>query len=391
MHEAGLSGGVSPRVLERAELARLFHALAGRGYRIIGPTLRDGAIVYDDLAAPEQLPEGWADEQDGGRYRLKRRADGALFGHALGPHSWKRYLYPPQQRLFRARREGKRIDFHPEAPEVPRYALIGARACELEAILIQDRVFLGGPFPDPGYKARRERAFIVAVHCGQAGGTCFCVSMASGPKARAGFDLALAEVLQHGRHYFVVECGSARGAEALEPLALPEARPEELAAAARAIERAAGQMGRTLDTAGIKDLLYRNHDNPRWDGVAGRCLTCANCTLVCPTCFCTNVEDRTDLSGEHAERWRKWGSCFTLDFSHIAGGAVRASARSRYRQWLTHKLGTWLDQFGTSGCVGCGRCITWCPVAIDLTEEVRALRRLDAKRPRAPRAAGAQP
>jgi sulfhydrogenase subunit beta (sulfur reductase) len=133
-------------------------------------------------------------------------------------------------------------------------------------------------------------------------------------------------------------------------------------------------MGRTMDTKGIKELLYRNYENPRWDDVAKRCLTCGNCTMVCPTCFCTTVEDITDLTGEHVERWRKLDSCFTMDFSYIHGGSVRSSPRARYRQWMTHKLATWIDQFGTSGCVGCGRCITWCPVGIDITEETGAIR-----------------
>ena len=96
--------------------------------------------------------------------------------------------------------------------------------------------------------------------------------------------------------------------------------------------------------------------------------------MVCPTCFCTTVEDGTDLAGESAERTRRWDSCFTIDFSYVHGGSVRLRSRSRYRQWMTHKLATWIDQFGSSGCVGCGRCITWCPVAIDITEEVAAIR-----------------
>ncbi len=146
----------------------------------------------------------------------------------------------------------------------------------------------------------------------------------------------------------------------------------------RVVAKVAQQMGRTMDTAGLKDLLCRNYEHPRWDEVAARCLACANCTMACPTCFCTTVEDVTDLTGTHAERWRKWDSCFSLDFSYIHGGSVRSSARARYRQWMTHKLATWMDQFGTSGCVGCGRCITWCPVAIDITEEVRAIRESEA-------------
>lgn len=361
--------------LERAELPHLFAALQARGYQVVGPTVRDGAIVYDHLAQPEQLPVGWTDEQDGGTYRLRKRNDAALFGYVVGPHSWKKYLFPPEERLFRARRTADGFEVLPEKIAPPKLAFLGVRACELHAIAVQDKVFVGGAFADPSYQARRGNIFIVAVNCGLAGKTCFCVSMKTGPKATAGFDLALTEILEGDRHYFVIESGSEAGAEVLAELPQRLAEEPEISAAAAATERAVSQMGRKLETDGIKELLYRNLENPRWDEVAERCLSCANCTMVCPTCFCSNVEDVTDLTGEHAERWRKWDSCFTVGFTHLAGGgAVRSTVKSRYRQWLTHKLGTWIDQFGTSGCVGCGRCITWCPVAIDLTEEVRALR-----------------
>jgi len=360
--------------IERPHLRLVFDVLAGRGYRILGPTIREGAIVYDELEAPSDLPVGWTDEQDGGAYRLKKRADEAVFGFAVGPHSWKKYLHPPVLRLWKAERKGDGLQIAPEDEEPPKYAFIGVRSCELHAIAVQDRVLLGGTYVDPAYKKRRDRCFIVAVNCGQAGGTCFCVSMNTGPRATFGFDLALTEVLEGGRHYFVVEVGTEEGGEVLGEITHAEAGVEERASAAAVVARTAGQMGRSLDTAGIKELLYRNYEHPRWDEVAKRCLTCANCTMVCPTCFCSTVEDVTDLTGEHAERWRRWDSCFTLDFSHLHGGSVRTSNKSRYRQWMTHKLATWIDQFGTSGCVGCGRCITWCPVGIDITEEARAIR-----------------
>ncbi len=356
-------------------LNELFAALRRRQYRLVGPTLRDGAIVYDEIKSPADLPLGWTDEQDGGRYRLKRRDDKAHFGYAVGPHSWKKFLFPATTRLWKARRNGSEgFGVLEEKKEAPKYAFIGVRSCELHAIAIQDRVFLRDKYVDPVYKARRENAFIVAVNCGQAGGTCFCVSMKTGPKATFGFDLALTEVLEGGRHEFVVEVGTDRGADILREVSYREAGSDAPDAVERTVARAASQMGRTMDTSDIKDLLYRNFEHPRWDDVASRCLTCANCTMVCPTCFCSTVEDTTDLTGEHAERWRKWDSCFTMDFSYIHGGQVRASPKSRYRQWMTHKLATWIDQFGTSGCVGCGRCITWCPVGIDITEEVRAIR-----------------
>jgi ferredoxin len=361
-------------VIERHTLDALLAVLRQRAFTLLGPTVRDGAIVYDELAAASDLPIGWTDEQEGGRYRLKRRSDAAVFGYAVGPQSWKRFLHPPTVRLWHARRENGGFQVLAESDATPRFAFIGVRACELHAIAVQDRVLLAGRYVDPIYQARREDVFILAVNCGQAGGTCFCVSMQTGPHASSGFDLALTEILEHERHYFVVEVGTDRGADVLHEIPHRAASAEEQHAARRVVEHTAGQMGRHMETADLKDLLYRNLEHPRWEEVANRCLTCGNCTMVCPTCFCTTVEDTTDLTGEHAERWRQWDSCFTMDFSYIHGGSVRASAQSRYRQWLTHKLATWIDQFGTSGCVGCGRCITWCPVAIDITEEVRAIR-----------------
>ncbi len=362
------------KVLDLGNLQDLFSALGARGYQLTGPTVRDGAIVYDRLASVQDLPAGWSDEQDGGTYRLKRRDDDALFAFAVGPQSWKKFLLPPVTTLWRAERSGNGFKVIDRPENAVRYAFIGVRSCELHAIAIQDRVFLKGPYTDTAYLTRREDVFIVAVNCGQPGGTCFCVSMETGPRASSGFDLALTEVLAGKRHYFLVEVGTERGAEVLAGVEHREARAEEEREADSVLAGTAARMGRTMDTTDIEGLLYRNYEHPRWDDVAGRCLTCGNCTMVCPTCFCTTVEDITDLTGEEAQRVRKWDSCFTMDYSYIHGGSIRASPRSRYRQWLTHKLATWIDQFGTSGCVGCGRCITWCPVAIDITEEVHVIR-----------------
>ena len=361
-------------VVELSDLDHLFRALKNRNYEIIGPVVRDRAIVYDQISSARDLPSGWTDEQEGGKYQLKRRSDAAVFGYAVGPHSWKKFLHPPVQRLWQGKRDGNSFQVLPDSPQPPKRAFLGVRACELHAIAIQDKVFLQGPYVDPGYQARRDGVFIVAVNCSQAGGTCFCASMNTGPKATFGYDLSLTEVLSDGRHHFVVHVGTPLGVEVLSEVRHRSAGEAETQTADEVVKATAGQMCRQMDTVGIKELLYRNYEHPRWENVAARCLTCANCTMVCPTCFCTTVEDTTDLSGENAERWRKWDSCFTMDFSYIHGGNVRSSTKSRYRQWMTHKLATWIDQFGTSGCVGCGRCITWCPVGIDITEEVRAIR-----------------
>jgi ferredoxin len=348
--------------------------LIKRGYQVLGPAVRDGAIVYDVVESLSDLPIGWTDEQETGRYRLRRRNDEALFGYVVGPQSWKKYLHPAEVRLLTAERSGRTFRILNNEPAPPRRAFLGVRACELAAIAVQDRVLEGDRYRDPIYAARREGIFIVAVNCTQAAPTCFCTSMGTGPRVRGAYDLALTELVGPGKHEFVIEAGSDAGAEVLAELA-PSAASEALCREAEAaVERAASQIQRRLDTTGIRDLLYTNFDHLRWDNVAQRCLACANCTMVCPTCFCTTVEDVSDVTGTHAERWRKWDSCFSQNFSYIHGGSVRSSAKSRYRQWMTHKLASWIDQFGNSGCVGCGRCITWCPVGIDITEEVRAIR-----------------
>jgi sulfhydrogenase subunit beta (sulfur reductase) len=357
-----------------AGLGNLHQALKKAGYRIIGPRVHAGAISLGELESAADLPFGWGVTLSPGGYRLRQRDDQAAFGHSAGPGSWKEFLHPPRERLWSAHHgEAGAIQDDEFGEPDSKLAFLGVRPCDLRAIQIQDRV-LGGPaHPDSAYARRRAEVFIVAVNCTEPGETCFCVSMETGPQAGPGYDLLLTELTGASDHTFIVEAGSAAGAALLANLALMPADSANRRRAETAVESAATLMGRSMETDGLRELLAASHDADRWDEVAARCLTCGNCTMACPTCFCTTVEDVTDLTGDHAERWQSWASCFDIDFSYLHGGPVRSSGVSRYRQWLTHKLGTWHDQFGTSGCVGCGRCIVWCPVGIDITEEVAAL------------------
>jgi len=365
-------------------LASLVSRLLDAGYRVVGPTVRDGAIVLDEIVSADELPSGVTARHEAAEYRIESRDDGAVFGWAVGPHSWKQELLPPRVRLWRASAaaNGKPPTIEEDPSPARPLAIFGARPCDLRAIAIQDRVFLEGEYVERDYQLRREGVFIVVVNCGVPGGTCFCTSMGTGPRAEEGFDLALTEVLGD-EHRFVVEIGSERGREVLSAVPTRPATSDDVGAALLVTHEAARRMGRELDTLRLPEILAANRDNPRFRDVAARCLTCGNCTAVCPTCFCTSVEDVNDLADGSAERWRTWDTCFSLDFSYIHGGSVRRSPMSRYRNWLTHKFGTWVDQFGTSGCVGCGRCITWCPVGIDVTEELAALRATDQEVDRA--------
>jgi formate hydrogenlyase subunit 6/NADH:ubiquinone oxidoreductase subunit I len=360
-------------VVELEGFERLIPSLERRGFQVVGPTFRDGAIVYEPLRKLENLPAGWSDETEAGRYRLQKRNDGALFGYSVAPQSWKKFLHPAELRLFEVKRDRGAFHILNNTDSPPRYAFLGVRACELAAIRTQDRVFLEGRFTDPRYESRRRPVFIIAVNCTRAAPTCFCASMQTGPGVGKGFDLVVTEIMANGGHQFVIEVGTEAGAEILQEMSPREASPALCQQADEAV-RGASRQTRSIDTTGIRELLNESFDHPRWEKVATRCLSCANCTMVCPTCFCTTVEDASGINGGQAERLRKWDSCFTQAFSYIHGGSVRTSVKSRYRQWLTHKMASWIDQFGASGCVGCGRCIVWCPAGIDLTEEVRAIR-----------------
>ncbi|WP_067893425.1 4Fe-4S dicluster domain-containing protein [Nocardia vaccinii] len=357
-------------VIDRAGLDRLVEALWADEYRVIGPQPRDGAIVLDELASGAGLPDGLGVDCAPGRYRLRQRDDHAVFAHSAGPGSWKQFLHPPHHKVAEI---GPDLEITATDDGPTRMAFLGVRGCDLASIAILGRVLGGGDYPDRSFTARGRDLFVVAVNCTEPGGVCFCVSMGTGPGVSAGYDLALTEQIDDDGHRFLVDVGSDEGARVLARVGTRPAESTDLERARAAVSAAADRMGRAMPDVDVRAVIRESQESPHWQDVASRCLTCANCTMVCPTCFCTTTEDVTDLTGDHAERWERWASCYELDFSYLHGGSVRQSGESRYRQWLSHKLGTWYDQFGSSGCVGCGRCIAWCPAGIDLTAEVARL------------------
>jgi sulfhydrogenase subunit beta (sulfur reductase) len=356
-------------VLSKAGFQRLLDVLVEKGYRVVGPVLRDGAVMWETVERTADLPIGWRDQQEPGRYRLERSGDDRIFGVVHGPQSLKPFSFPPREPLLTIERSKNSFAAAPTMPKSEKVAVLGARPCDVAGLAMQDRIFLRDAYADPYYQARRDGLFVVAVNCTRALSTCFCASVGSGPQAKEGFDLALTE----SDEAFLVEAGSLEGREILSALEVTPASQAHIEKAESQIGSCAISQTRRLDTSKLPQALYDSHEHARWDEVAGRCLACANCTMVCPTCFCHTVEETPDLTMQRTEHARLWDSCFTQEHGYIHGKNLRPTIKDRYRMWLTHKLASWIDQFGTSGCVGCGRCITWCPVGIDLTEELPAL------------------
>ena len=358
--------------LPRSELDRLLGALRADGRKVIGPTIRDGAVVYTEIARVEELPIGWRADSEPGAYRLEQKGGDRAFDYGVGVTAWKRFTHPPRIPLTATSADGL---VESVEPDVPRLAFVGVRACELAALDIQERVLRAGPAGDADHAARRDASLVVAVECALAMSTCFCTSMGTGPEVTDGADLVLSE-LDDG---FTVRSLTPAGEKIVGSLALLAATSDQARASADQVAAVRAWIGDPVATDGLPARLRAVPDHPRWKEVAERCLACTNCTLVCPTCFCTSVSVASDLDGVTGTAERTWDSCFTLGFGRVAGDAnFRPRVADRYRQWLTHKFSTWWDQFGSTGCVGCGRCITWCPVGIDVREELLAIAPPDA-------------
>jgi sulfhydrogenase subunit beta (sulfur reductase) len=371
MAEIQLSVG-STVALPKAALEKLHANLDRMGYRILGPQIQDGTIVYKSLKSIHDLPKGYNSQQESASYRLVYTGHARYFDVTPGAQSWKQFFFPPQTELASYTRDEKghwQID--ERIADLTPLALFGVFPCDLAAIQIQDRIFLREEWKDPVYWSRRQSAFIMAVDCLHPCGTGFCASMGTGPKTNPGFDINLTEL----EDVFLVNVGSEAGRLVLEGIPILPTSAFWLQAAQKSLDEASSKMGRSLpQPENLPDLLLNNLDAHQWDDVAHRCMSCTSCTQVCPTCFCWDTHDAATLTGQTARREKLWDSCFNPDYSYIVGGNTRPNTRSRYRQWLTHKFGSWYAQFGSSGCVGCGRCITWCPAKIDVTAELRAIR-----------------
>ncbi len=354
-------------LLPRTDFDSLIAALKASGAQCLGPTLRDHAIVYAPLSTSAELPQGVHDQQAPGSYRLSKTNDARWFAWANGPQALKPLLFSPQEPLWQVEREmDGGLVFHTQVPEVHLTAVIGVRACDLAAMALQDQHFISGDNIDQAYASRRQQLIIVAVNCTHPASTCFCHATGDGPVIQDHYDILLDE-LDDG---FAIQTGSSRGEAIVAQLRLHALTPQHHQQIQAAHDAAVEHQSRYLPATDIAALLLQHQQAEHWQNIGDRCLACGNCTSVCPTCFCHHTIEQPELDGKITTRLRQWDSCFSQDHSYIHGITLRPDSASRYRQWLTHKFATWIAQYGRSGCVGCGRCISWCPVEIDVTEEL---------------------
>lgn len=278
-------------------------------------------------------------------------------------HLW----YQPWETLFTVRRDNGYLTW--ETPVV-KQAVFGIRPCDVHALLALDEVFLSHAPPDPYYQGRRQGTFILAANCIEAGETCFCASMGTGPGLSHDYDLLLTEL----DHEFLLEVGSEPGAALACQLHGKEPTTSDWDLKEHLLQKAAAGSQVTLNTDRLPEIMQSSANHPYWEEVTAKCFACANCTSVCPTCYCADIFDETDLSLHETKRKRRWSWCFLVEFGAVHGGNFRESRIDRLKQFMQHKLNFSVGQYDFFHCVGCGRCIVWCPANIDIAQTARVIR-----------------
>jgi len=334
---------------------------------VIGPSLSEGVVRLRELGGVGDLASGIVDIQSPGGYAIGGES-ALVFASVNGPDSPKRYLHPAEVELSKLADKGSGVELLSAFHSDRKYAFFGIRPCDLRGVGVMDRTMLMPGFEDPVYSTLRDDSIFIVVNCTRAGENCFCASMGTGPAAESGYDVAITELPE--KLLFDI---LGRSMSLFQGIELNAATEEELREGEEMVRNAREQMGRRISEKDPARQMYAALDSPIWGRVAERCLACGNCTMVCPTCFCNTIIDRTDLRDGSVHRVRVWDSCLSKDFVYSAGGNPRQQRTARYRQFVMHKFAYWPDEFGTYGCVGCGRCITWCPVGIDITDTVNGV------------------
>lgn len=349
----GMTGGPGSRISDLLVSKKTFFSwldsLRGR-FSLIGPVKADGLTEFRQINSSDELNMGY---------------------HSTMLSPGKAYLYRPREELF-SFSFGNSIEIREAPADAEQRILVGVHSCDTNAILYLDRVFLG-QFRDPIYEARRNNTMIISLNCERVTGNCFCPSVGAGPflKSVNGYDMLLTDF---GDDY-LVELKSERARGLFNVDDIKKSGAEEFKVKEEKERAALQKFTKTINMDGLDSVLRKGSEHPVWRTTAEElCLSCTNCVMVCPTCFCYDVVDEIAVDKKTVRRYRQWDACQDAKFAEVHGGNFRARRSARLRQFVTHKLGQTF-QFGVFGTVGCGRCITWCPTGIDLTEMAKEVQK----------------
>lgn len=322
-------------------------------------------VPKPDLA---KLIDGWRTEAT--VYGPVRQGDIVAFQRLTGPEDGDLYLsantrYPPKslflpqsEAMFRAEESG----LEPVEAASGNRVVLGIRPCDARACQLLDGVFVGAEYTDPYWSEKRRQTALVALGCTDPCETCFCTSVGSGPFDGRGADVMLTDI---GQGYVAV-ASSARGQALLEQL--KDASQDQVDASSTAQAKAHDAIKEPFELDGIVETLYGLFDGEFWYEVQQSCLGCGVCTFLCPTCHCFDIVDEA----QRRERVRNWDTCMFRVYSQEASGHnPRPTNVERTRQRIMHKYAYFIELFDEVGCTGCGRCVRYCPVGIDIRQIVR--------------------
>ncbi|MBS7611619.1 4Fe-4S dicluster domain-containing protein [Candidatus Bathyarchaeota archaeon] len=333
-------------VAELNDLQRLLDEFTKHGYTVYGPIVKGKSWVFSKVSSIRELDLNYTRT-------------------ILPP---KKLLHPVKNRIFDFKLNDGFEVF--ESCNVKNIVIFGIHPCDLRAIEKLDEFFSQHP-EDVCYEARRKRTLIVGLTCNAVDEKCFCNSLGTGPEASTGFDILITQISDG---FFLVEVGSSKGLDILKTLDLAEAKPEHFEAKRKHIEHLKSSFTKTADFEGLATLAKDKLDHKIWVETAERCLSCGNCSMVCPVCYCFDLYDSLDLTLKEGVRIMELDSCQLLEYAEVAlGGNFRKERSQRLRHWLLCKFGAAGGSTYTS-CIGCGRCIVYCPANIDLTEIAHVLK-----------------